>query len=573
MSPAKKRTESRPRSFLKRIAARATAVGKELRESPPKKGKTEIIINEESLETRVAILNGGRLEDFFVERASEDSLVGSIFKGRIQNLEDGLQAAFVDIGMKKNAFIHYWDMFPEDAARLEAEEGIQRPGNKRKRFQPGEMVKQMPIGSEIIVQVTKAAIGTKGPRVTANLSIPGRYLVMMPGSNIKGVSKRISDDKERLRLKKILGRLPSPPNLGFIIRTAGEGARKTAFARDMRVLVETWNSIEEGLKSGEIPLRLYREPDLIERIVRDSLTEDIDRIVIDDKTQFERIRDISSRMSRRARKNIKQYDGHTPIFEHFDIERQLDSAFRRKVWLPTGGYLVFDETEALVAIDINTGRHKGAQNQEDAITEVNVEAAQEIARQLKLRNVGGLVVIDFIDMKQRKNRQTVFRVLKDALRDDKARTNVLPISDLGLLEMTRQRQNQSISSASHIDCPYCRGRGNVKSELSVSVDLQRHLGEVMRKQGSNAQAHNLKVVVHPSVLDRLRREDEAILIDLEQKYQSRLGFSADPGLHISEFGILVHETNEVLYSNVEKGRERWPVNLVGGESPKPGAPS
>lgn len=518
--------------------------------------KKEIVVNVESLETRVAFLEDGRLEDFFVERSSDERIVGSIFKGKIQNLEDGLQAAFVDVGLKKNAFIHYWDMVPEDAARLEAEEGISRGrSNRKKKYQAGEMQKLFPVGSEIIVQVSKAAIGTKGPRVTANLSIAGRFLVMMPGSGLKGVSRKIGDDKERVRLKKILGRMPIPDNLGFIIRTAGEGARKTQFARDLRVLVETWNVIDGGIQNKPAPCLLYEEPDLLERVVRDSLTEEIDRIVIDTAEEADRIRTAISRISRRGKRNIKVYDGDTPIFDHFDIERQLTNAFRRKVWLPSGGYLVFDETEALVAIDINTGRHKGGSSQEESILEVNLEAAEEIARQLRLRNVGGLVVIDFIDMKQRKNRQAVYRCLRDSLRKDKARTNLLPISDLGLLEMTRQRAKQSIGSTVHTECPYCRGRGIVKSALSLSVELQRHIQEVLRKLSSGeGQAPSVRITVHPILLDRLRKADESLLVELESKYGGHLTFMSDGHLHVEEFVISNPETGEIYYSNVDQNR-------------------
>lgn len=514
-----------------------------------KKDKKEIVINEEGLETRVALLEEGKLEGFFVERESEDRIVGSIFKGKIQNIEDSLQAAFVDIGMKKNAFIHYWDMIPEDAARLEAEEGVSRSrgGSRKKKYAAGEMAKKFPVGSEIVVQVTKGAIGTKGPRVTANLSVPGRYLVMMPGSRLKGVSKKIDDAKERERLKKVLARLPAPPDLGLIVRTAGAGARQISFARDTRALVETWNEIERGIRELPAPCRLYKEPNLVERVVRDSLTEDVDRIVIDDKEQFAHIKDLVSRISRRGRNRIKLYDGHIPVFEHFDVERQLENAFQRKVWLKSGGYLIFDETEALVAIDVNTGRHKGGKTQEEAIVEVNLEAAEEVARQLRLRNVGGLVVIDFIDMKSRRNQKSVYQTLKEAVKRDKARTNVLPVSDLGLIEMTRQRAEESIRSANFTDCPYCKGRGKVKSALSMSVEIQRRLAQIMRTHQKSDDL-SLRITVNPSVLDRLRREDEDMLVELEQKFTAHMAFVADPNMHVEHFKIVQADSNEELYA-------------------------
>lgn len=516
-----------------------------------KKIKKEIIVNAESLETRVAVLEDGRLEELYIERPQEENIVGSIFKGKVQNLEDGLQAAFIDIGMKKNAFVHYWDMIPEDSARLEAEEGVQRRG-RQKRFQPGEMAKRFPVGSEVVVQVTKAAIGTKGPRVTANLSIPGRYLVMMPGSDLKGVSRKIEDVKERLRLKKVLARLPVTPGIGLIVRTAGAGARKVSFVRDVRGLLETWKDVEQGIREKPAPCRLYREPDLVERVVRDSLTEDIDRVVIDSREAFERIKTMASRVSRRAKGRIKVYDGQAPIFEHFGVERELESAFRRKVWLKGGGYIVFDETEAMVSIDVNTGRHKGGNSQEESIVQVNIEAAGEVARQLRLRNVGGLVVIDFIDMKQKKHQNQVYKTLKEALRNDKARTNVLPISQLGLLEMTRQRAEESIRSSSYVDCPYCRGRGKVKSALSMSVEVQRHIAEVMRRHKHEQEQLQVRISVNPVVMERLRTEDEAELIDLEQKYGGRLTFVSDSAMHVEEFSITHAVTGAELYSSKEQ---------------------
>jgi ribonuclease G len=510
--------------------------------------KREIIVNAESLETRVAVLENGKLEEFQIEHPTEERVVGGIFKGRIKNLEDGLQAAFVDIGLKKNAFLHYWDMIPEDAARLEVAEDIQvRNIQKKKRYTADEIAKMFPPESEIVVQVTKGPIGTKGARVTANVSIPGRYLVMMPGSALKGVSRKIEDEKERLRLKKILARLPSPEGVGLIVRTAGEAAKQRAFVRDMRVLLGVWEEIQKGMREKPAPCCLYRELDLVERVVRDWLTEEIDRIVVDSKERYEQIKTLASRISRRVRSRIQQYEGTVPIFEHFELERQLESAFARKVMLKSGGYIVFDETEALIAIDVNTGRHKGASQQEDVIYEVNTEAADEVARQLRLRNAGGLIVVDFIDMKQKKHRNGVYKTLKDALRPDKARTNVLPISHLGLLEMTRQRVDEGTLSSMNVDCPYCHGRGSVKSPLSMSVEIQRQISAMMRKKQDDRQGRKLQIIVNPTVLERLRTEDEAILVDLENRFTGYLSFRADPAKHIEEFEIRNAETSEVLY--------------------------
>ena len=531
-----------------------------------KKTNTEIIINIENIETRVAVVEEGRLEEYQIEFSTKERIVGSIFKGVVQNLEHDLQAAFVDIGLKKNAFLHYWDMVPEDSSKLDIDEddegsgkrrgrrgrkGGRRP-SRRGRYTNKEIEKTFPPGSEIIVQVTKDAIGTKGPRVTANLSIPGRYLVLLPGSGLTGVSRKIGDSSERGRLKKVLDRLPVPEDTGVIIRTNAEGASKRAFVRDLRGLLEIWKQVKDGAANAKAPACIYREPDLAERVVRDWLTEDIDRIIMDSKTHYDHIREVASRISRSARSRVQMYEGAIPILEHFKIEKQIEEATSRKVNLKSGGYIIFDETEALIAVDVNTGRHKGKGSQEEAILEVNTEAVEEVARQLRLRNIGGIVVVDLIDMKSRKHQQSVYRAMKAALRRDKARTNVLPISDLGLLEMTRQRFEESISTIMHVDCPYCSGRGSVKSPLGMSSEIQRQIGAVMRKHERSDTAANLQIVVHPTVLERLREEDEQFLVALQKRFEGHLTFKSDPSKHVEYFSISNIDTGKVLYVRGER---------------------
>ncbi len=531
--------------------------------------KREIIINCESLETRVAVLENGRLEEFMIEHPQEDRLVGSIYKGRIQNLEDGLQAAFVDIGMSKNAFLHYWDMFPEDSTRLAADEdGLYRGVSRNKRVSPQEIAKRFPVGSDIVVQVTKGPISTKGPRVTASLSIPGRYLVMMPGSALRGVSRKIDDAKERQRLKQILDRLPSPEGVGLIVRTAGEGARGVSFARDMRSLMQIWDRLQTGMRDHRTPVCLYQEPDLVERVVRDWVTEDVDRIVLDSPERWQEVKELATQISRRIKSRIQLYDGPAPLFEHFNVERQIEDAFQRKVHLKSGGCIVIDETEALIAIDVNTGRHKGGGSQEEMILQVNLEAVEEVARQLRLRNLGGIVVLDLIDMKQKKNRNAVHRAFKQILTRDKARTNVLPISPLGLLEMTRQRVEEGILSSRYVDCPYCRGRGSVKSPLFMSIEIQRRATAIWNAHKKSDPGLQLQITVHPTILDRLRKEDEQILVDLQSRFGSQLVFRPDPTRHIEDFMIRNAVTNEVYYSSnpvLPAGElaEQRPVSAMG----------
>jgi len=522
-----------------------------------KREKREIVINAEYLETRVAVLDNGVLDEYHVEHPTEQRIVGSIFKGRIQNLENELQAAFVDIGMPKNAFLHYWDMIPDDDARMAAEDGegaaakSTRNPPRRKRLTNEDIAKRFPPGSEIVVQVTKAAIGTKGPRVTASLSIPGRYLVLMPGSSMTGVSRKISDAGERQRLKKILERLPLPAGCGMIVRTVAAEASKRSFVRDLRGLAVAWQTLQQALVEKSAPCCLYQEPDLVERVVRDSLTDEIDRVIVDNREKFENLKQIASEISRRAKAKLQLYEGDMPVLEHYDVERQIEQAFLRQVPLKSGGCLVIDETEAMIAIDVNTGRHKGKGSQEEAILAVNLEAVDEVARQLRLRNIGGLVVIDLIDMKSRKHQGAVHRAMKAALKKDRARTNVLAISELGLMEMTRQRVAESLLSSTVVDCPYCHGRGSVRSALGVSVEIQRQLAAVLRRFRGRNEIPNLQVVVHPTVLDRLRREDETFLVELEKRCNGRLVFRSDPSRHVEFFAILNAATNEVLYSRKE----------------------
>ena len=515
------------------------------------KMKREIIINVEKLETRVAVLENGRLEEFMVEHPEEERLVGSVFKGRVQNLQNDLQAAFIDIGLEKNAFLHYWDMTPDADALLDDDddkEKKQKGGRKSNRLTDAEIAKRFPPGSEIIVQVTKGPISTKGPRVTANLSIPGRYLVMMPGTKIRGVSKKIGDADERKRLKKILDRLPLPENCGVVVRTVGQGASARAFARDLRNLVSVWNEMQGNVKNLRTPCCIFQEPDLCERVIRDWLTEDVDSIVIDDAATYESMRELASRISRRARARINRFDGDAGIFDHYGVERQLQDAFARQVALKSGGYLVIDETEALIAVDVNTGHYKGKGSQEDAIREVNLEAVEEVARQLRLRNIGGLVILDLIDMKSRKHQREVVRALKDALRRDRARTNVLDISELGLLEMSRQRQDSSILSQLTSTCPYCQGHGLVKSPMAVSIEIQRHLIALLKKSESEKKPFEPKIVIAPQVMQRLRTEDSDILARLQKDFNTRLTFVSELHRHPEAFSILDAATSQVLYS-------------------------
>ncbi|HYT60246.1 MAG TPA: Rne/Rng family ribonuclease [Haliangiales bacterium] len=542
--------EQPPQGFVDAIKVAATSVIKRVQKfiKPTQKLHKEVIINAESLETRVAVLEEGKLEEFTIERTSDERLVGSIFKGKVKNLEDGLKAAFVDIGFEKNAFLHYWDIVPSSFDS--SVEVVEREGRKRDkpRITQRDIPRLYAPGSDIIVQVSKGPIGTKGPRVTTNLALPGRYLVLLPNSDQSGISRKIENHEERQRLKKILRELNIPENMGVIIRTVGEGQQKRYFVRDLALLIDEWKQIQDRINRQPSATCVFQEPDLVERTVRDFLTEDVERIVIDSPRNYDRVRDMIGRISKRSISKVKLYTDSQPVFDRFSITRQLETAFARQVHLKSGGYIVIDETEALVAIDVNTGRHKGGKDQESTIVRVNLEAADEICRQLRLRNMGGLIVLDFIDMKSRRDQQQVYQRVKEGLKRDRAKTHILPISQLGLMEMTRQRHTESVRAAVYDDCPYCKGRGKVKSPLTMSVEIQRKLAEILKKRQRDESDFQLRIVVNPTVLDRLRTEDEKLLIELEKRYFGKLSFRADPAFHSEQFKIVNVATNEELAS-------------------------
>lgn len=517
-----------------------------------KKSYTELIINSEPLEKRVALLQDGVLEKFEVERTGEAREVGAIFKGRIQNLEPGLKAAFVDIGEEKNAFLHYWDILP--AAKDNSVEIVRDNKSEKQRKREAEKItvkdipKLYPIGSEIVIQITKGQIGTKGPRTTTNIALPGRFLVLMPYTGTLGISRKIEDKKERSRLKGILRDLTLPEGMGIIVRTAGEGKKARYFIRDLHILLKRWEVINQRMESTKKPACLYVEPDIVGRTVRDFLTEDIDRVMVDKKEDYDNIIEEVTKISPRSKSKIHRFTDDIPVFERFNIERQIEQTYMRCVPLPGGGEIVIEETEALISIDVNTGSHKNKNKDgKDFILQVNLEAATEICRQVRLRNIGGLIILDFIDMKAKKDRNAVLARMRREMASDKAKNHILPISTLGIMQMTRQRHSESHSSGIYTDCPYCHGRGSVKSSRTMSVEVQRRLISVIRHiraRDGHEKEIALRVLLHPTNLERLRHEDEDLLLEIERSYGARLSFRADPIYHVENFKIIDIETGQ-----------------------------
>ncbi len=541
----------------------------------------QMILNCEKLERRFAMLNGGRLEEYQIERDDTGPKVGNIYLGRIINLEPSLQAAFIDIGAEKNAFLHYHEMLPggddllekklheeesEDdekgasakdapitAKRKKRNEG-NKPGNKaisealrrKKKLTVADIPEFFKPGMELLVQVVKSPIGTKGARVTTNMSIPGRYLVLMPYSEHIGLSTRIEGGQERDRLRKILSSLELPEGMGLICRTVGEGRKAAFFKRDLDLLLDYWRKIEAAIETRKAPLEVFAEPNLVERTIRDFMTEDIGGIVVDDKTACKQITDTLKRIGgAKMAAKVTLYNSPRPVFDQYKINDQLREVYQREVRLPGGGGICIDETEALIAIDVNSGRgRKGATDQPEFILKTNLEAAAEIARQLRLRNIGGLVVLDFIDMRSSRDRDEVMRTMKKLVKDDRAKTKLLPISKLGLMEMTRQREHESILDQVYNSCPYCSGTGRIKSPVTMSVEIQRRLNSILRER--RYKDIPVRVIMHPDILARLRNEDAKLLTDIEQKYNHSLSFRADPMLHYEEFRLVDPETGAEL---------------------------
>ncbi|MBT3539521.1 MAG: Rne/Rng family ribonuclease [Opitutae bacterium] len=513
----------------------------------------ELIINTEALERRVALIENGVLQAFDVERLDEERMVGAIFKGKVQNLEPGLKAAFVNIGQEKNAFLHYWDMLPgannDPSIEIVRENKRKTPHNRVEAKSIQEIPKVFPVGSEIIVQITKGQIGSKGPRTTTNLSLAGRFLVMMPYAGQCGISRKIDDKAERSRLKRIISNLSLREGMGVIIRTAGQNKPERFFDRDLHLLLQQWDEIEAKMKSQDSPCFLYQEPDLIGLTARDFLTDDIDRVQIDRKEDYTRLIETIQRISPKSKSKVTHFDEEIPIFERFNVERQIEQTFMRRVLLPSGGEIVMEETEALVSIDVNTGSHKGDRKDgKNFILQANIEAAAEVCRQMRLRNLGGLVIIDFIDMKNKGDQRKVFQKMKSSMADDKAKHNILPISQLGIMQITRQRHDESNSSGIYEPCPYCSGRGIVKSPRAVSIEIQRKITSVVRRlREENIEKEAiLKIFLHPSTLRRLRGPDSKLIDRMERNYGLKLTFEAAETYHVENFKLIDESTSNEI---------------------------
>jgi ribonuclease G len=508
---------------------------------------TDIIINAAPEETRVAVLENGVLTELYIDRKRDQGIVGNVYKGRAVKVLPGMQAAFIDIGLERAAFLHVSDItpFPEDEAHPEVngeelaegedddeEDEAERPMRPRGRRRPTVPIEELlQEGQEIIVQASKEPMGTKGARVTAHLSFPGRYLVHTPTVNHIGVSRRISRAEERARLRQLVQQRRQ--GSGYIIRTVSEGVSDEEIKADMEFLDRGWRAIQETKDQRAAPSLLHSDLDLSFRIVRDLFTPKVDRLVMDSKTEHERIFTYVQTYLPHLGPRLELYSRDEPIFDAYGIELEISKALGRRVWLKSGGYIVIDHTEALTVIDVNTGRYVGKRNLEETILKTNLEAAKEIAYQLRLRNIGGLIIIDFIDMESGKNRDKVFGAFKEAMSRDKARTHVLRISELGLVEMSRERTREDLLRVLSEPCSYCEGRGYTKAPATVCYEIFREL----RRLGLSTREKKVVVTVHPTVANLLYDEERKSIDELEKELLKKIVVKSDANLHIEQFEV------------------------------------
>ncbi|MCL5965748.1 MAG: Rne/Rng family ribonuclease [Deltaproteobacteria bacterium] len=499
-----------------------------------------IVVNASPYETRVATLEGGILVELLIERGNDRNIVGNIYKGKVIRVLPGMQAAFVDIGMDKAGFLFAGDFvtpqleFDSDAQEdpvLPDEIGIREARYPQENYVPPieGLIRE---GQHILVQVAKEPLGTKGARITSHITLPGRYLVLLTWSNHVGISRRIEEPGERERLSGIVERI-RPEEMGAIVRTAAEGRSEAELKADIDYLVRLWESIRKKSESVNAPTLIHRELSLSLRAVRDIFTADMDRIVVDTEEEHARIRGFASQYFPRIQDRIELHEGQVPIFDHYGIEIELARALDKKVWLKSGGYIVIEQTEALTVIDVNTGKYVGRSSLEETTLKINLEAVREIVYQLRLRNAGGIIIIDFIDMQNEENREKVYQALVDALRADRSKTTICKISELGLVEMTRKRVRESLARSLSESCPYCSGEGFIKSKKTICYEIFRAL----ERQGGLLAGKQVNLSVNPALAEELFGEERKFLEKIESRFGMKVNISASDKLHVEQYQI------------------------------------
>jgi ribonuclease G len=496
----------------------------------------DLIVSTTPQETKVALLEDGAVSEIFIEREAHHGIVGNVYKGRVTRVLPGMQSAFVDIGQERDAFLHVADVFEELPENLLAPEELEAA-------RTGQLVdpNTLPIedrlreGQDVVVQVLKEPLGTKGARITSHVSLPGRYLVLMPTVEHVGVSRKITDDEERRRLKTILKEIRQERGGGGLIaRTAGQGRDRDDFLRDGRYLSKTWDEARALATRQAAPALLHREPSLVQRLLRDLLAGDVGSIRLDNEREFQRTLDLVTQLLPDLAPRVRLHNGGNPILEEYGVSTELERALRPKVWLTTGGYIVINQTEALVAIDVNTGRFVGKRLLEETLLKANLDAVREIVRQIRLRDLGGIIVVDFIDMEERKSRQKVLAALEQELRKDRSPTKVLSVNEFGLVILTRKRVKQSLERLLCQACPYCAGSGMIKSVATVCSEIY----DEVKKLAADMDGQRLLLRVNPEVARALAGDEAGVLRDLSSLLSRDVSVQGDPLLHQEQFDVV-----------------------------------
>lgn len=504
----------------------------------------QIVINSTEHETRVALLEDGNIAELFMERGDSSDIAGNIYKGRVQRVLPGMQAAFVDIGLGQAAFIYVDDVIggnyndieemfvhQNDVYESVAEVNLADPNMSYDR-RNGNIEELLAEGQEIIVHVAKAPMGTKGARVTTHISLPGRYLVLMPTSDHVGISRRLEDEAERNRLKNMVLALRND-NFGYIVRTAGEGVQEEKFVHEMAFLKNLWRNIQKKYESVAAPALIHQELSVSLRAVRDLLIHEAEKLIIDSRDGYESVLGFLDTFMPSLKDSVELYEGTEPIFEAYNLEGDISRALKRKVWLKSGGYVVIEHTEALVAIDVNTGRYVGKHNLEETILKTNLEAVKEIAYQIRLRDLGGIIIIDFIDMEKKSNQEKVFNALKEALKKDRSKTHILPMSDMGLIQMTRKRIRKPLTRMLCEPCFYCDGEGYLISRQTICYNIYRELV----RESRDMLGAKISLRVNPEIAGLLHGEENHIISSLERIVGKQIIIYPNAQLHIEEFDV------------------------------------
>ncbi len=517
--------------------------------------KKEILVNVEFNAKRVAIVEDGHLEEYYVERLSDRQLVGSIFKGRVSSIVPGIGAAFIDLGLEKNGFLYVTDVVgqggldTEDALYDEAPapngdvKAVVTPppppqkgghGHRRDKHEPVPQIQDvLKRDQEVLVQVVKEPFGTKGARLTCQISLAGRFVVFMPHHPHVGISKRIDDRKERERIRQIIKGIQLPKDTGLIVRTAAWGADDKVLERDIRFLIHQWRLIQRRCTSRRAPTLVHEEYGLVLRLVRDVLTENFERIAINDREEFRRVERFMKAAVPNLHSKLQFYQGEQSLFQEAGVQKEIDRIYEPRAMLKSGGHIVIEQTEALVAIDVNTGKFTGTKNLEETAFKTNCDAAREISKQIRLRDLGGIIIIDFIDMELPEHRRSVLKILEDSLKRDRAKTSVLNLSQLGLVEMTRQRMRKSLESASSQQCPYCHGKGIVRSKETVAAEALQKLQAFLK----TVEKEHVEVTASPDVIEVLGRDDRKLIHQMEGLSRNRVSLVGDPHVHVEEFKL------------------------------------